>query len=204
MSFRDLYYLEGEEGREDLQIYWQNFIVNYISNSTILDVGCGLGFSKERLSKNNNIVFTQEPAPNLQADFKHDISLFKDKQYDYVTSFDVIEHVPDDKQFLSNLYRICKKAVFIATPNYLTSKNENPFHYREYTPKELTDLCEQHSSNLRFFSDSGNDIEIEFYRKHLREEPFIIKKIKENTKEEFLNLTDSTPHLGVLIIKKEK
>jgi len=204
MSFKDLYYLNGEEGREDLQIYWHNFISNYVKNSTILDVGSGLGLSKGRLSKNGNIVYTQEPAPEMIADFKKDISEFDDEQYDYVVSFDVIEHVPNDIEFLKNLFRICKKAVFIATPNYFTSLNVNPYHFREYKPQELVELCENFSTNLKFFSDCGKEIEIEFYRKHLREQPFIVYKIQENTKQEFLNLDHKVPHLGVLLIKEGK
>lgn len=203
MSFKDLYYLSGEEGREDLQIYWHNFISNYIKDSSILDVGSGLGFSKQRLSKNGNTVYTQEPAPELVADFKQDISQFEDELYDYVVSFDVIEHVEQDEIFLKNLFRICKKGVFIATPNYFTSKNSNPYHIREYKPQELIELCEKFTNNLKFFSDCGKDIEIQFYREHLRKEPFVVYKIEENTKDFFANLDHTVPHLGVMLIKKE-
>jgi hypothetical protein len=201
MSFKDLYYMEGKAGREDLQIYWHNFIIKYIKDSIILDVGSGQCGSKERLEKANNKVFLQEPAPNLNADFKKDIGKFESDSYEYITSFDVIEHVPKDEEFLGNLFRVCQKGVFIATPNYWVSGNRNPYHIREYTPPQLVELCKKFSDKLKFFSDAGPGIELEWFSEDTGQSHKVLK-IVELTEEQFLNTP--APHLGVILYKEKQ
>lgn len=199
MTFKDLYHIAGKIGREDLQIYWHNFIIDYIKDTVILDVGSGQGLSKKRLEKANNKVFLQEPAPDLEADFKKDISEFPAAAYEYVTSFDVIEHVPEDEKFLGNLFRVCKKGVFIATPNYLVSRNRNIYHIREYTPTQLVELCEKFSTKLKFFADCGEGLEMEWYSEDTKS-THKVRKIVEVNREQFLKT--KAPHLGVILYKE--
>jgi 2-polyprenyl-3-methyl-5-hydroxy-6-metoxy-1,4-benzoquinol methylase len=196
MSFLDLYHISGEDGREDMQSYWHNFIVKHIKNSTVLDVGAGLGGSRKRLEEGGNTVFTQEPGPELPADFKQDISEIEDSAFDYVTNFDVIEHVEKDEEFLGHLFRVAKKGVFIATPNFHVSQNRNPYHVREYTPTQFVNIGKKFTEKMRCFCDGGSGIEVEF---DCVGHHFVIKEIIELPVEEFLNT--HAPHLGILFEK---
>jgi 2-polyprenyl-3-methyl-5-hydroxy-6-metoxy-1,4-benzoquinol methylase len=49
--FRDLALFDGQLGREDCQSGWQIFVGNRYKNKSILDVGSGLGLSKDRMQK---------------------------------------------------------------------------------------------------------------------------------------------------------
>ena len=149
-NFVDLAFQGGDEGRRDSQPGWQTYIGQYYSNKQILDVGSGLGHSRSRLSRNNNLVALQEPAPELQADIKEDISELESDSFEIVTCFDVIEHIPDDKTFLEHLFRISRESVFLTTPNFRVFGCKNKYHIREYTPPELVELCETFSSKLEF------------------------------------------------------
>lgn len=196
MSFIDLYYIGGEKGREDMQLYWHNFIVKHIKNSTVLDVGAGLGGSKKRLELGGNIVSTQEPAPNLPADYKEDISKIANSSFDYVTNFDVIEHVEKDEVFLGHLFRVARKGVFVATPNFHVSRNRNPHHIREYTPPEFVSIGKKFTDKMRCFCDAGSGIEGEYT---VAGHHYTIREIIELPVEDFLNT--KAPHMGILFEK---
>lgn len=137
----DISTLPGEEGREDEQAGWQEYAGKLFHNVSILDVGAGLGKSRERLSVNGNIVTLQDVAPGLPVDITNPIEKIPENSYDLVTAFDVIEHVVEDVNFLGQLCRIAKRAVFVSTPNFNVSRALNQRHVREYTPVELTALA---------------------------------------------------------------
>lgn len=68
---------------------------------------------------------------------------FEDESFDTIVSFQVIEHIQDDRLFLQEIYRMLKpggKAV-ISTPNNTHTLSRNPWHIREYVPQELIDLA---------------------------------------------------------------
>lgn len=150
----DISTLPGEEGREDEQAGWHSFIVEYFCHCSILDVGAGLGKSRERLSRRHNIITLQDVAPGLPVDITDSVEVIPDKSHDLVTAFDVIEHVVEDVDFLEHLCRIAKDAVFVTTPNYRISHAHNRRHVREYLPEELYKLARRMSHNVRYFHGS--------------------------------------------------
>src|SRR5262249_32485575 len=104
-----------------------------VSLLTVLDVGAGLGLSKGRIPN----CTTQDPGPGLAVDLSTAVEDLPDRGWDYVTAFDVIEHVVEDTKFLGHLARIARLGWFITTPNYNVSKAANGCHCREYTPAEF-------------------------------------------------------------------
>lgn len=136
----DLATLPGSTGREDRQYGWQELFGRLVQNSTVLDVGAGLGLSRERLAAGGNKVTLQDVGPDLPVDVHDDVAKIESGSYDVVTCFDVIEHVQDDRAFLNHLRRIARRLVVVTTPNFLVSKCVNPYHCREYTPAQLVEL----------------------------------------------------------------
>tara|TARA_R110002050_G_scaffold150928_2_gene277872 strand:+ start:2952 stop:3728 length:777 start_codon:yes stop_codon:yes gene_type:complete len=67
----------------------------------------------------------------------------KDDSFDTVVSFQVIEHIQNDKKYLEEIYRVLKPGgmALISTPNIRFSLTRNPWHIREYTPAQLKELC---------------------------------------------------------------
>ena len=122
----------------------------------LLEVGCGEGRGVETLlpyadsylgldkiqevidelkSKFPKVEFRQAVIPPFEG--------IANNTFDTVVSFQVIEHIPDDRLFLEEIYRVLKpggKAV-ISTPNINHTLSRNPWHEREYTPQQLIDLC---------------------------------------------------------------
>lgn len=141
--FSDVSMQDGSDGRSDSQGYWQILFGKLFSARSILDVGAGLGHSRERLAgpRHTNTVTLQDIAPGMPVDLNCPLDEIPDRSYDVVTAFDVIEHVPDDAGFLAHLCRIARERVVITTPNWHVSKCGNWFHVREYTPAQLVDLA---------------------------------------------------------------
>lgn len=122
----------------------------------LLEVGCGEGRGVETLlplaESYLGLDKIQEVIDELQVKFpavefqQAVIPPFKgiaDNSFDTIVSFQVIEHIPNDRLFLEEIYRVLKpggKAV-ISTPNINHTLSRNPWHEREYTPQQLIDLC---------------------------------------------------------------
>lgn len=80
-------------------------------------------------------------------------------EYDTVISFQVIEHIQNDKLFLEEIYRVLKpggKAI-ISTPNIRHTLSRNPWHIREYTGSELKQLCGGIFDKVEAKGIGGND-----------------------------------------------
>ncbi|WP_020471416.1 methyltransferase domain-containing protein [Zavarzinella formosa] len=137
--FTDLALLGGFVGREDGQGGWQSFVGRTKTGHRILDVGAGLGMSRDRLANGGaNHVELQDPALQLTTvDIHNPIHEIQSDKYSLVTAFDVIEHVEEDWAWLSNALRVASYSVILTTPNYRVSQARNPHHVREYTPAQL-------------------------------------------------------------------
>jgi SAM-dependent methyltransferase len=140
-------------------------------NGIVLDVGCGSGGPTKMLEKrcnhivgidisyaSNNISFAfnkSNLSPNLRFCSGDAIKLpFKDECFDAVISFDVIEHVEDDLNFLLEIKRVMKKGakLLLETPNVnrLSNKMKGLVKPIEY-PLVLGEGC----IHIREYSKSG-------------------------------------------------
>jgi len=85
--------------------------------------------------------------------------------FDTIVSFQVIEHIKDDRKFLEEIWRVLKpggKAI-ITTPNKKKSLTRNPWHIREYTASELKALAEPVFDEVELSGITGNDKVWEYY-----------------------------------------
>jgi SAM-dependent methyltransferase len=97
-----------------------------------------------------------------------------DKEYfDIVVSFQVIEHIDNEPQFVSEIHRVLKPGgrLLLTTPNKATRLNPgqkpfNRFHKREYYSHELEKVLKQSFSNVNVWGVSATDQihQIEFAR----------------------------------------
>ena len=74
-------------------------------------------------------------------------------------SFQVIEHIKNDKLFIKEIYRILKPGgkALISTPNISMSLTRNPWHVREYTSQQLFDLASRNFKKIIMKGICGND-----------------------------------------------
>lgn len=137
-----------EAGRGSGQLGWYKFASNIFKNMEILDAGCGLGKGLEILRQSNNQVTGQDLDPRIKGEkiLITPLKSIHSNSFDIVTSIDVVEHVENDKEFISDLVRIAKYSVFITTPNWTISRCQWPYHLREYTPEELEKLLKPYGT----------------------------------------------------------
>jgi len=91
--------------------------------------------------------------------------MFEDASFDCVISFQVIEHIKDDVLFLKEISRVLKPGgiALLTTPNIKMSLSRNPWHIREYTPKQLADLARPYFSKVEMKGISGNERVMKYY-----------------------------------------
>ncbi len=108
----------------------------------------------------NNVRFIQMNVPPL-----HDIP---SGSFDFVISFQVIEHIKRDDIFLKEINRVLKSKgkLILTTPNKKMSLTRNPWHIREYTIKELESLLLQYFHGVETLGVFGNESIMEYYAKN--------------------------------------
>lgn len=90
----------------------------------------------------------QSTARFLRADLE--AMPLRERLFDLVVSFQVIEHMADPRRYLEALAGHVKPegVVLLTTPNRPSSDGENPFHVREYDAAELRALLEGHFDSV--------------------------------------------------------
>lgn len=138
----------------------------------LLEVGCGEGRGVETLLplaqsylgldkiaevieslqlKFPGIEFRQAVIPPFEG--------IEDNSFDTIVSFQVIEHIPNDRLFLQEIYRVLRPGgiAIISTPNINHTLSRNPWHEREYKPQQLIDLCAEIFDEVEAKGIGGND-----------------------------------------------
>jgi 2-polyprenyl-3-methyl-5-hydroxy-6-metoxy-1,4-benzoquinol methylase len=91
-----------------------------------------------------------------------------DNAYDVVISFQVIEHIKDDRFFMQEIYRVLKPGgvALLTTPNRSMSLTRNPWHVREYLAHELHRLAHSVFDQVEMKGITGNEKVMTYYRKN--------------------------------------
>jgi len=96
------------------------------------------------------------------------LAVFQDQSFDRVVSFQVIEHIQDDRLFLNEIFRILKPGgiALLTTPNRVKSLTRNPWHVREYTAGELSALAKTIFPRVEMNGIGGNDKVKQYYERN--------------------------------------
>jgi SAM-dependent methyltransferase len=119
----------------------------------VLDAACGMAYGTRILAEagasevvgidlNEEVVaeVRATAAPNMTFDVGDLRQLpYGEDEFDLITCFEAIEHVPDPDAVLDELRRVLRPGgvVALSTPNRDVYSPGNPFHLRELTPNEL-------------------------------------------------------------------
>jgi GT2 family glycosyltransferase len=139
--------------------HWQRYLFfkPWYQDARVADAACGEGYGVNFASvyaqsatgfdvDAETVAYGNERYPGVK--FKvGDVCNVDYSDFDLVTSFETIEHVPDPEAFLRAL-RSCDGRIVISTPNRKThspgnrlqDKPLNPFHTIEWTPNEFAEL----------------------------------------------------------------
>ena len=148
-------------------------------SGNVLEIGTGAGYGIEivapdvvsfttidknepvgiDIEKHPNVIFHRMKVPPLD---------FPSGSFDYVVSFQVIEHIKDDFGFLSEVNRVLRTGgkFIVTTPNAPMSLTRNPWHIREYTAGEFLSLMECRFDRVDALGVFGNEKVMEYYERN--------------------------------------
>ncbi|WP_295961089.1 class I SAM-dependent methyltransferase [uncultured Alistipes sp.] len=95
---------------------------------------------------------------------------FATDSFDYVISFQVIEHIKQDVELVREVKRVLRPGgkFIVTTPNAPMSLTRNPWHVREYTAGELRSLLESEFSSVEALGVRGNEKAMAYYAQNRR------------------------------------
>ncbi|UII33385.1 methyltransferase domain-containing protein [Fulvivirga ulvae] len=144
----------------------------------LLEIGCGEGRGISLLKdKSTSYTAIDKIASVLEAlkEKYNDVTFIQDNippfgkvesnSYDVIISFQVIEHIKKDRQFLEEIYRVLKPGgkALLTTPNIKMTLTRNPWHIREYTADQLESLAKEIFPKVEMKGVSGNEKVMEYY-----------------------------------------
>lgn len=143
----------------------------------VLEIGTGSGYGVELISPSSEVFVTVDKhLPHIASEYPNVSFLrmkvppldFPPNTFDWVISFQVIEHIRDDFAFLAEVKRVLKPGgkFIVTTPNARMSLTRNPWHVREYTAGEFTNLMECHFDNVEAMGVFGNERVMEYYERN--------------------------------------
>lgn len=174
------HFVERINGAQDLYLYRDHmgryrFALQWAPNSRILDLCCGVGYGSFLLaaggakqvlgldiSEEAIAAARSQPAlPNLSYDTADACKpLSNPGQWDLVTCFEGVEHVPDPKALIKNVYDALAPGgiALISTPNgdaYEGGHSGNPFHLEEMSEAKFRSVIGSHAWKTEYYAQNG-------------------------------------------------
>jgi SAM-dependent methyltransferase len=147
----------------------------------VLELGTGDGYGLQELSPHVDRLITMDKyKPSDQSGHFSNVEYrqsrfppfegIADESIDCVVTFLVIEHIKDDDLFVKEIKRVLKKGgrAIITTPNKKMTLVRNPWHIREYTKDELTQLISRHFDDVKCMGIAGNEKVMGYYNKNAK------------------------------------
>ena len=146
----------------------------------VLEIGTGMGYgvdviapaAKSFTTIDKNVPEFENELP-ANAKFRQMVVPpldFADESFDYVVSFQVIEHIEQDADFVREVSRVLRPGgkFIVSTPNAPMSLTRNPWHVREYKADELESLLKGGFSSVERMGVYGNERVMEYYEQNRR------------------------------------
>ncbi|MEM6523613.1 MAG: class I SAM-dependent methyltransferase [Bacteroidota bacterium] len=156
--------------------FWLYPILNKYLNGKVLDVGCGIGdflsFRKGTIGidiNENNVDFCLKRGLNAKM-IKSGVFPVGDSQIDAVIMDNVLEHIIDPTQVLSEIKRVIKKGgnFVIGVPG-IKGYQADPDHKKFYKEKNLIELLNGYNFRLIKFLHAPLMIKSTFLDKKIRQ-----------------------------------
>jgi len=156
----------------------------------LLDIGCGEGrglkYLRDKVNSYTGIDKIAEVLSVLKDKFPQDTFLqmnippFKgltSESFDSVVSFQVIEHIENDKYYVQEIARVLKPGgtAILSTPNIKMSLTRNPWHVREYTHEEFRDILAAEFSSVECLGVYGDDKVMEYFERNKKSVAFFTR-----------------------------
>ncbi len=144
---------------------------------SVLEVGTGVGYGVSIIAPHAERFVTMDKQPPTLSDLPSNCEVvkasapklpFADGSFDWVVTFQVVEHIDRDSKFIEEVARVLRPngRLIISTPNAPMSLTRNPWHVREYTAEEFTDLLTPHFAEVERFGVVGDKEVMDYYEKN--------------------------------------
>lgn len=149
-----------------------------IVSGDVLEIGAGEGYGIKHIAPKANHYLTLDKYPvHIDPEYTNvsfmqmtipPLAGIEDASFDYVVSFQVIEHIEADDKYVSEIHRVLKPGgkFIVTTPNKKMSITRNPWHVREYTIGELKTLLGNEFSSVEAKGVFGNQKIMDYYNKN--------------------------------------
>lgn len=146
----------------------------------VLEIGTGTGYGIEIVAPHaKRFVTLDKQAPSAGNPLFPHVEMrqakvpplnFPSSSFDYVISFQVIEHIRQDRELIREVHRVLRPGghFIVTTPNRLMSLTRNPWHVREYTPEEFDTLLRTAFPSVEKFGVFGNERVMTYYAENRR------------------------------------
>ena len=146
----------------------------------VLEIGTGAGYGIEVVAPHARSFITVDkfaPAAELMrhphVEFHQAVVpplAFAANSFDFVISFQVIEHIKRDAEFVREIHRVLRPGgrFIVTTPNAPMSLTRNPWHVREYTAEQLRRLLAARFSEIETLGVFGNEKVMDYYAENRR------------------------------------
>lgn len=161
---------------DHLQRY--GWAIGFICGKSIVDIACGSGYGSAWLSEYaEEVIGVDVDDDALEWARKHynrenlsyirgDVSSFKmSKKFDVVVSFETIEHIPNEKDYLNTIKGLLNKDGIFIVSTPLSSLNgmssTNCYHINEYKKDRFVKMISENFTRVLWYrQDEGNDYSI--------------------------------------------
>lgn len=162
-----------------MHIATYEYAKNFVKNKKVLDYGCGSGYGTHMLSQvAENVTgadISEEAVDFARKEFHSPnlrfmkIAELGNEKFDIITSFQVIEHVPNDYEYTDKLKKLLnpRGVLIISTPDkthrlfkYI-QQPWNIFHLKEYTAESLEKMLLKHFKKVEMLK-IGSDSDLVF------------------------------------------
>lgn len=146
-----------------------------IVSGDVLEIGTGMGYGIDVVAPAaDRFVTVDKTEPHFDAELPANAEFrrmtappldFADGSFDFVVSFQVIEHIERDADFVREVSRVLRDGgrFIVSTPNAPMSLTRNPWHVREYTAEGLRRLLSRDFSEVVCLGVTGNERVMEYY-----------------------------------------
>ncbi len=166
------------------------YVCRDLAKGRVLEIGCGEGRGVEILARSDiqytgidkigeTIVRLRKIYPRFDFYTMNvpPLTGFDDNTFDVILSFQVIEHIKNDRLFLNEIKRVLKPGgkAYLTTPNIKMTLSRNPWHVREYTPGELQTLAGAIFKSVEMKGIAGNEKVMAYYEENKQSVERIMK-----------------------------
>jgi len=184
---------------EDYLVYLKHlalykFVSSYTARKRVLDLGCGEGYGSDALAHTARLVVAADcdgaaVAHARQKYTRANLAFvvcdaqalpFRAESFETVVSFEVIEHIPNARQYLEEIKRVNAAAgiSIISTPNRLLrllpfQKPWNRYHLREYAARDLAHAVGAIFPRMQICGITATPTVLAIEKRRVRQNPFV-------------------------------